>query len=205
MILWTKVLTDKLRKDPWGSFFNMDIQGPAVKRPETTLPEQKAPPEVIDTSGSAQPETKADKNPPLEVFEKEEGYPYVAKYFDIRVDYNFDDLPDAEGLDLIDKFVKENIETNSKTENIKSYTNTLDSLKKKLGIDRDVKKETVIERLTGFVKAFNELKKLNDKDASTSIFETLVKLGRGKDFDAKDTELLLVEAFLKERKSWQGV
>jgi len=175
---------------------NIKNIGPAAKGPDLTVTE-RAPKEIPDLSGVVEWETEADLDRPIEIFEKEEGYPYAAKYFDIKVDYNFEDVPDYDNLTLIDDFVKESVEMENRKGTESGYKKMLDSLKKKLGIDGDIKETAVIDRLAGFIKAYNRIKETRAKTDRRDTLTQLYKLAKGRDFDRDQLALLIEEEYIK--------
>lgn len=134
----------------------------------------------------------------LESYEEEESHPYAVKYFNLYIPYyGVDDSPVRENLDAIDEFVKDEMETSNKKPNIDSYKKILDDLQKKLEIESNTEEESVIERLAGFIKAYNRIKKLEDKKNRKEIVKRIVKFAKGRDYDTDALALYLEEEYLK--------
>ena len=179
---------------------------PVVKKPEIIEPEvREKKKEVVDTSGSSQPYTEADINPPIDIYEKEEGSPYIVKYFGLKMPYyDIDESQFRKNLDVIDEFVKEEIKLSGRKPTIKEYQRILDMMKNKLDINGEVKEENIIERMAGFIRAFKRIKQLKEKKQRKEILKSLFKLAKGKDFETKELALLLEESYLKEVGLWEG-
>jgi len=134
-------------------------------------------------------------SPLIETVETELGYPYSAQYFGKRVDFNFDNLPDSEDLKAIDDFVKEEMELEGYKPVVDSYKKIIVSLKRRLGIDKSIMEDKVIERLAGFIRAYRRILNYESKDKRQDILGKLLKYGRNRDLDKEDLALFIEEQY----------
>lgn len=168
---------------------------PDIPEPELTVAEKKVRDEPVEG-----PDALEDAPEPrlLENFEKEEHRPYVVDYLDLYMPYYpAIDNETTDQLELVDEFVKDELDLTSKNQTVENYTKVLDGLKKKLGIEDGVKEEAILERLAGFVKGYNHIKELKEKRSRREILDLIYKIAKGRNFDSQDLELLITEEYLK--------
>jgi len=170
------------------------MNGPAPRYPDKPQEAPKAYKEKGGYPSGTHPEgPQIEFSPFLEDAEKELGYPYAAQYFGKRVDFNFDNLPDSEDLKDIDEFVKEEMEIGGYKPVVDSYKKIIISLKRKLGIGKEIMEDKVIERLAGFVRAYKRILAYENKDKRLDILGKLLKYGRNRDLDKEDLALFIEE------------
>lgn len=140
---------------------------------------------------------------PVDSFEAENQHLLLLDCFGIRpIDYIGDEAT-KEKIEAVDKFIKEEIQINHYKTNIKTYKRVLEGIKKKVGITQDFEIDAVLERLFGFIKAYNKIKEGQDEKFRRETLRELFKSIKKKDFNSEEMELRLVEDYLKER-DWNG-
>ena len=178
--------------------------GPAPKSPEQPKVIQSKKESVERSEVSPTPIVDIPTDKLIDTYEKEQEYPIVVEYFGVYPPfYKAKDNIQVEKLDLIDDFVKGQIEKENKSQTVKSYRNILDSIKKKLGIEKDIKPENVVERLSGFIKAFNRIRDIQQKKADKETLALIYKIAKGKDFDSNQLAMLIEEEYLKTTEMWR--
>lgn len=177
-------------------------QAPVSLKPEPPEPKIKETVQEIADPGP-EPITDVPGAKPLDVYEQENDQPFLLEYLGIeRPHFAIDEGPERENIELVDQYVKEEIKATGKKENTDSYGKILSSFEKRLGIEANTKEAEIIERMGGFLRAFQRIKDQLEKENRKETLKTLFKLAKGKDLDDYQLEIYLVEKFLQEREFW---
>jgi len=155
----------------------------------------------VDGGFSEQNAVKVE-NTPIENFESEQGYPMIADLLDDKQSYSFDVWDNKESLETIDTFLKDELSTKNYKLTTENYQKEFDRLKERLGITGDETKENIEERILGFIRAFEKVRQGQEKKARREVLNKLYAVAYGKDYNARDLELLVHESYLKKEGLW---
>lgn len=126
------------------------------------------------TQAAAEPQDTSDKGAftfkdstdmPLDVYQRENREDYILKM--MNMEDHMDDLPvqEQESLKLISEHILNAMRNEGYEETTKAYRSMFQKISKQLGIDKNVSREAVLDRMTGYIEArklISEIKKLND-------------------------------------------
>jgi hypothetical protein len=176
---------------------------PSVKAPEVQPPKKTVGTKQKLNIRQNEPLALEDipGNTPLDQYELEAEQPYVVELLDYTIPYyNAEEGTTRESLDLIDDFIKREILHVGYKPDTTAYEKILKVTKKKLGIDESTIRENALERLAGFVEAYNRLATSEEKVVSKGILKKLYLLAKDRDYDKEGLTLYLEEEYIK----WQS-
>jgi len=147
---------------------------------------------------------------PIEVFEEEEGMPYLGDILFPRDEkegfLGGDDIPhpwhdvhaaDKEDIKEIDEFLKDEIERLGYKETTPSYEKVFKDLRKKIGLSKESKPSRILDKFLGLLDALKVVKK-NAQGKNPEHLEKLLKLARRcQETRREGIKLYLLENFLK--------
>lgn len=163
-------------------------------------PTESTPLEPRVDGGFSEQEALVIDNQPIDSFETEQGYPVIAKELGEVESYSYDVWDNKDDLDTIDSFIKDELSTKNHKLTVENYSKTFKELKERLGITGD--EENPKERILGFIRAFDKVRTGQEKKARREVLNKLYSVAYGKDYNARDLELLVHEGYLKKEGIW---
>jgi len=173
---------------------------PAVIKPEAIKPEipTKKGGKLETVERGSKPIEESPLSQPIEDYEHEEEKPYIVEYFDLNIPYySVEEDQTKRDLEAINEFVKDQLVFSKKKLDLESYDNYMLKLKEKLGIEDDLRIDAAIERIAGFVDAYNEISILEKKSNHKKFINRIVYFAKGKDFDRDTLSLLIQDEYIK--------
>lgn len=97
--------------------------------------------------------------PPLTHYQDIKGEPYGIKFFNLKEQLKvFPQL--IEPINIIEDYAKNEIKTKQLQDETKTYKAIVESLKKTLAIDENIKTEALLEKLSTYINVFNRVFKV---------------------------------------------
>lgn len=103
---------------------------------------------------------------PLEIYEKENVSEYILKA--LNMDDRMDMLPvkEQDQLKRIEQYIKSRMNDDGYEPTTKAYRAMMNKVQKELGIDKNVSRESLLDRIDGYIEAqglLNDIKRMNDE------------------------------------------
>ena len=162
-------------------FFMPDIPLTIPVSSDFKLPGLKRPQEPLKGETPLSPSSQEEKAPEivsLDGFEKEQGYPYVADYYQLDTPYEFVDVGMRENLEMIDVFIKGRLKDEGKETTLKTCAKSLKTIEKKLGIDDSTMRNLAVIKVANLARNFNLVLDAFSKTARHKIKGKLKKIGK---------------------------
>ena len=175
-----------------------------IRQPAVRAEIPKGPKEVradpTHTPTGVQPDRESQ---PVEIYEQESDLPLILEGFGVNPPFGFNGLDEREQekYATVDKYLREGLRADGRKETVKNYLKALRGLEKKLEIDDG--SEEMLERMYGFVSAYNRVTKIQGKDVRDKVLKMMYKVAKGKDFDADELSLRIQEDYLREGGHWK--
>ena len=110
---------------------------------------------------------KSKIDPPLSIYEKENGKPYTADYFKIigwellEGEYDIDKIRDK--VHLIEEWIRDKIKNSNLEDSLESYKNIMERYFNELNIGKTEKNESKLERIYLYLQLLKKQKKIDDE------------------------------------------
>lgn len=103
---------------------------------------------------------------PLEVYDRENSSEYILKV--LNMDDRMDMLPvkEQDQLRRIEQYIKTRMDSDGYEPTTKAYRAMMNKIQKELGIDRNVSRESLLDRVDGYIEAqrlLQDIKQVNDE------------------------------------------